>query len=162
MQGAKNWHQQKMKVYWILFLGTAGSKHDNWLSIVNALPKSIPSIYYSTVTSFYLIRKSEHAKYPSSSRPVWRHRNYNKRNFRRIINPLLDGLTDNTCRHFTHCSQLVNFPRMLSVKPSNNDLLLDKNSFHCSRLCLQTGKLRCNTTIYRVIRWDILRVLFSL
>ena len=51
---------------------------------------------------------------------------------RGIINPLFDGITDNTRGHFTHCShfssplrgsenttQLVKYPRVLSVKPSN-------------------------------------------
>ena len=49
-----------------------------------------------------------------------------------IINLLFDGFTDNTREHFTHCShissplrgsenttQLVKYPRVLSVKPSN-------------------------------------------
>ena len=51
---------------------------------------------------------------------------------RGIINPLFDGITDNTRGYFTHCShfssplrgsenttQLVKYPRVLSVKPSN-------------------------------------------
>ena len=54
-----------------------------------------------------------------------------------IINLLFDGFTDNTRGHFTHCShfssplrarknttQLVKYPRVLSVKPSNKVYVL--------------------------------------
>ena len=43
-----------------------------------------------------------------------------------IINLLFDGFTDNTSRHFTRCwhTQLVKYPRVLSVKPSNKVYLL--------------------------------------
>ena len=47
-----------------------------------------------------------------------------------IINLLFDGITDNTRGHFTHygarknTTQLVKYPRVLSVKPSNNVYLL--------------------------------------
>ena len=35
-----------------------------------------------------------------------------------IINLLFDGITHNTSGHFTRCSQLVKYPRVLSVKLS--------------------------------------------
>ena len=77
--------------------------------------------YHLTWTSFYLIRKRERAKYPSvlhrcsyytlGGIPVWSHRSDNERNFSRMINPLFDGFTDNTCEYFTRCSHFFSsFP----------------------------------------------------
>ena len=94
------------------------------------------------MTSFYLIREREHAKYPRvlhnrlqyytlSSRVKDTKVIINKGNSVEQKNPLLDGLTDNTCGRFTRCShfslpcgarknitQLVKYPPVLSFKPS--------------------------------------------
>ena len=92
---------------------------------------SLP-LYYSIVTSFYLIRKREHAKYPgvlhsslrlsyyiSVSRCLKIQKLHNKRNSRRITNPLFDGLTDNLCGHFTHCLHFFSPHRIRCIYTQN-------------------------------------------
>ena len=57
-----------------------------------------------------------------------------------IINPLFDGLTYNTSRHFAHCSyfssplrknttQLAKYLRVLYVKPSNKVYIIHNPNF---------------------------------
>ena len=102
------------------------------------IPSTIILHYYSTIAPFYHIRAKERAKYAT----LLHYRTGQKYGLKRsdkmaaqnepnfalftswngeIINPLFDGLTYNTSRHFAHCSyaQLAKYPRVLYVKPSN-------------------------------------------